>query len=121
MQDVKNITAIIAASKKISQDKREYLIDFINRTNASEALTPSEKARKISLAINAYNTYLSEAELNSLAVMIRDTFKTTVDDIIIPFRNIWDSLNFLTRPPILILLLLIILAVYLWPHLKAVK
>jgi len=111
MPDISNLLQVIENSK-IPKDKKSYLKNFINSTMASNKLTDKQKAYKIGLAVNALNAYISEKELNSLKLILADTFKLTALEVSQPFKNVFNGIEFLTKPYILIPLALI--ALYIW-------
>ena len=106
-----NINRINSLKQNISaadipQDRKDFLIDFIDSTLAGKISDP-EKARKINLCIDAFASYVSQAELSSWRKILADSFNMTVAEISKPFKNVFDSLEFLTRPYILIPLILL--------------
>jgi hypothetical protein len=111
MTDITNLLQTIDNSK-IQKDKKDYLKNFINSTMSSDKLTDSQKAYKIGLAINTFNSYLSEKELNSIKLILADTFKLTALEVSQPFKNAFNAIEFITRPYILIPLALI--GLYIW-------
>jgi hypothetical protein len=108
MVDTNKINSLKLAitSSKIPGDRKDFLIDFIDSTLAGK-ISDAEKARKINIAVSALDAYVNESELSSWRKILADSFSITVAEISKPFKNAFDTLEFLTRPYVLIPLILI--------------
>lgn len=105
------LTAINSSS--VSRDKKDYLIKMLDGFKASK-LTEEAKLKKYKMVNDALLAYVDEKEAHKLSTIISGTIKGTAKDIVKPFTGIWDSVNFLTKPPVLIFLALLAASVFIY-------
>lgn len=77
-------------------------------------LSESQKENKYQLVQSALLSYVDEAEANKLSTILRGTVGGTITDLTKPFKGAWDSINFLTKPPVLITILVLIALGYVY-------
>lgn len=108
---------------RLKREQAEFYLGFCSRVKASLKMTDAEKLRKYKIAASAVGASIEAKYLNNPLVILKDTLIKSGEDLTELgeditgrvgdiYKALFGILEFLTRPVILIILVLLILGIY---------
>lgn len=111
------------AVKKITREYGEFYLGFCSRVKANAKYTDAEKLKKYQICASAVGANIQAGTYGNPLVILKDTLIKTGEDLTDLgeditgrigdiYKTLFKILGFLTRPVILIILVLLVLGVY---------